>query len=403
MDDETICVTKAPVVFDGYDSLTAPVCRASTIPFSDAEAYSSRFERGDDGYVYGLYGTPTHRYLEHKVNALARGQRTVLVPSGQAAVAFAMLSVLEAGDHVLIPDSVYPPVRDFAERDLRRIGIEPTFYDPRVEEVLSELVTENTRLVWIESPGSATMEFQDVARIVEIAHARGALVGCDNTWATPLLFKPLEHGADLSVEALSKYMGGHSDVLMGSITVRDPGLGTRIKATLGRMGVGVSPDDCYLVLRGLETLSVRLQRSGEVAYGLAKWIAQQPVVDRVLHPAFEDCPGHAIWKRDFTSANGVFSVLLRAEAVPHVHAALDVLDAFVIGASWGGTKSLVVPMTIRQHRTTVPWTGPDLILRLSIGLEPEEVLKQDLERLFTALEHRMSETPDMADEQAIGE
>lgn len=401
MDDETICVTKPPVAFDGFDSLAAPVCRASTIPFSDAEAYSARFERGDDGYVYGLYGTPTHRYLEKKITALERGQRTVLVPSGQAAVALAMLSVLETGDGVLIPDTVYPPVRDFAERDLRKIGIRPLFYDPQNEDALAELVTRDTRLVWIESPGSTTMEFQDVSRIAEIAHGKGALVGCDNTWATPLLFKPLAHGADLSVEALSKYIAGHSDVLMGSITVRDPALGSAIKASLGRMGVGVSPDDCYLVLRGLETLSVRLKRSAEVAHALAKWIAGHPLVERVLHPALETCPGNAFWSRDFGGASGVFSVVPKAETVPQVHAALDALDTFVIGASWGGTKSLLVPMAIKQHRTAAPWSGPDMVLRLSIGLESEALLKQDLERFLTVLEDRTRDAAN-ASEQAIG-
>lgn len=401
MDDETICVTKPAVAFNGFDSLAVPVCRASTIPFSDADAYSTRFTRGEDGYVYGLYGTPTHRYLEKKITALERGQRTVLVPSGQAAVALAMLSVLESGDGVLIPDTVYPPVRDFAERDLRRVGIRPHFYDPQDPDALAALVTRETRLVWVESPGSTTMEFQDVSRIVEIAHDKNALVGCDNTWATPLLFKPLAHGADLSVEALSKYMAGHSDVLMGSITVRDPGLGSRIKATLGRLGIGVSPDDCYLVLRGLETLGVRLKRSGEVAYALARCVADQPLVERVLHPALETCPGQEIWNRDFEGASGVFSVVLKAEAVPHVHTALDALDTFVIGASWGGTKSLIVPMTIRQHRTAVPWAGPDLVLRLSIGLESEALLKQDLERFFNVLAGRVSDAAAAA-QQAIG-
>ena len=401
MDDETICVTKPTVALDGFDSLSVPVCRASTIPFSDAAAYASRFERGDEGYVYGLYGTPTHRYLEKKIAALERGQQTVLVPSGQASVALAMLAVLKAGDSVLISDAVYPPVRDFAESDLRRTGIRPLFYDPRNEDSLAELVADDTKLIWVESPGSTTMEFQDLPRIVEIARRRGVLVGCDNTWATPLLFKPLAQGADLSVEALSKYMAGHSDVLMGSITARDAALGSRIKAALGRMGIGVSPDDCYLVLRGLETLSVRLKRSGEVARGLAEWIADRLLVERVLHPALEGCPGKEIWSRDFGGASGVFSVVLEPQAVPQVYAALDELETFVIGASWGGTKSLLVPMPVRQHRTAVPWSGPDMILRLSIGLESEAHLKQDLERFFAALESRTSDAARTA-EPAVG-
>lgn len=392
MDDETICVTKPTIAFDGYDSLAAPTCRASTIPFADADAYASRLDRGDDGYVYGLYGTPTHRYLESKICALERGHRTLLVPSGQAAAALVMLSVLEAGQSVLIPDTAYPPVRDFAVRDLNRIGVQAAFYDPTDLDTLSELITSDTGLVWVESPGSTTMEFQDVARIVEIAGAKDVLVGCDNTWATPLLFKPLEHGADISAEALSKYIGGHSDLLMGSISVRDPRLGSRIKATLGRLGIGVSPDDCYLVLRGLETLGVRLKRAGDVAQVMAEWIAQQPLVERVLHPMFQDCPGHEVWRRDYTAASGVFSVLLREEAVSHVYSAMNSLETFVIGASWGGTKSLLVPMPISQHRTVVPWEGPDLVLRLSIGLESENLLKQDLERFFGTIESLISDS-----------
>ncbi len=388
MDDETRCVTKAKVSFQGYDSLAVPVCRASTIPFPDAEAYATRFERGEDSYTYGLYGTPTHRFLERKITELEQGARTVLTPSGQAAVALAMLSVLKAGDRVLIPDSVYPPVRGFADHELRRIGVRPAFYDPSDTAALEAALDEATRLVWVESPGSTTMEVQDLPRIVALARRRGILVGCDNTWATPLYCKPLAHGADIVVEALSKYLSGHSDVLMGSITVRNPEFGASLKETLGRIGIGVSPDDCSLVLRGLETLAVRLERSARLGEALARWIAGQPMVERVLHPALEDFPGHALWRRDFAGASGVFGIVLKAEAVPHVPASLDLLETIVIGASWGGTKSLLAPMTVKEFRTAKPWNGPDPVLRLSVGLESEASLKHDLESFFSAVSER---------------
>jgi len=282
IDDDTLCVKKAQVSFFGYDSLAVPVCRASTIPYSDAKSFASRFERDVDGYTYGLYGTPTHRFLEKKITELEQGRRTLLFPSGQAAITLAMLSVLKSGDKVLIPDCVYPPVRDFANNELKRINVDPIFYDPCDLRTLESIIDDQTQLVWIESPGSTTMEIQDVRRIVKMSHAKGALVGCDNTWATPILFKPLLFGADIVVEALSKYLSGHSDILMGSVTVMDPDLGLKLKAALGRMGIGTSPDDCSLVLRGIETLPVRLERAAKTAKSLACWIANQRITKKVL-------------------------------------------------------------------------------------------------------------------------
>ncbi len=389
IDDDTLCVKKAQVSFFGYDSLAVPVCRASTIPYSDAKSFASRFERDVDGYTYGLYGTPTHRFLEKKITELEQGRRTLLFPSGQAAITLAMLSVLKSGDKVLIPDCVYPPVRDFANNELKRINVDPIFYDPCDLRTLESIIDDQTQLVWIESPGSTTMEIQDVRRIVKMSHAKGALVGCDNTWATPILFKPLLFGADIVVEALSKYLSGHSDILMGSVTVMDPDLGLKLKAALGRMGIGTSPDDCSLVLRGIETLPVRLERAAKTAKSLACWIANQRITKKVLHPALNDCPGHDLWKRDFKGASGVFSVILNAEAVPHVQAALDVLKTFSIGASWGGTKSLIAPMTVNAFRSAKPWIGPDMVLRISAGMESEESLINDLELFFEKIVERM--------------
>jgi cystathionine beta-lyase len=281
-------------------------------------------------------------------------------------------------------------MRDFAETDLKRLGVEVEFFDPQSPEGVDTKIRPTTKIVWCESPGSTTMEIQDLPRIAAIAHQHGVLVGVDNTWATPLNFKPLERGADIVTEALTKFVSGHSDVLMGSITIKDMSLLKPIRSLIGRMGIGVSPDDASLVLRGFETLGVRLRHSERVALDFAHRIAGHSVVDQVLHPALETFPGHALWKRDFLGSSGVFSIVFRRQAAAHVAAALDTLRVFAIGASWGGTRSLVAPMSIDGFRTATSWDGPDVILRLSIGLEDEAELWADVERLLETLEARTS-------------
>jgi cystathionine beta-lyase len=281
-------------------------------------------------------------------------------------------------------------VRDFADRDLARLGVDVAYYDPMDETDLAARMGEQTRLVWVESPGSTTMEVQDLPRIAALAHGRGALVGCDNTWATPLNFKPLAHGADIVIEALTKYFCGHSDVMMGSITVRDARLAEDLRTFLGRQGVGVSADDAALVLRGLETMALRLSYNARVAQALIGEIRRQPEVARVLYPALPDSPGHDVWKRDFHGSSGVFGVAFTPAATPHVPAALDALRIFVIGASWGGTRSLVAPMPVRAHRTVRAWEGDDMVLRISIGIEHEADLARDLEAFFKALRRAMA-------------
>lgn len=390
MKDETRCVTRVDVSLDGYDSLSVPVHRASTIRYKDGRSFAARFERDADGYIYGLYGTPTHRYLERKITELEGGTRTVLTPSGQAAITFSMLAMVRSGDRILLPDAVYGPVRDFAYHELAALGVEAVFYDPCDLEDLTTKINQNTRLIWIESPGSVTMEVQDVPAIVRLARARGILVGCDNTWASPLNFKPLEHGADLVVEALSKHFSGHSDILMGSVTVRDEALGLRLKAALGRLGIGTSPDDCALVARGIETLAVRMRQSAATALELAKWLATHPIVETVYHPALTGAQGHSIYKRDFTGSAGVFSVSLRQDNASSLMAALDALQLISIGASWGGTKSLVAPVSIRSLRTARPWTGSEFLLRLSVGMEAAEDIKEDLQRFLNAVRVNVS-------------
>lgn len=388
MNDLTLCVLTPEVPTEGFASLGVGVHRASTIVFPDASAYASRGDRGHQGYSYGLYGTPTTRTLESKITSLEDGVWSFLTPSGQAANALAVMPFLSAGDHILIADTAYPPMRDFAESDLRRLGIDVEFFDPLSPDDVAFRMRSTTRIVWCESPGSTTMEILDLPRIAEIAHRGGAMVGFDNTWATPLNFKPLQRGADIVTEALTKFFSGHSDVLMGSITVKDAMLIKPIRSMIGRTGIGVSPDDASLVLRGFETLGVRLRHCERVALDFARRLADHPLVDRVLHPALESSSGHGIWKRDFLGSSGVFSILFKEGASQHVSSALDALNVFAIGASWGGTRSLAAPMSIDRFRSATSWPGPNVILRLSIGLEDEGELWDDIERLLASIEQQ---------------
>lgn len=385
MKDRTLVVHHPKVSHDGFRSLTVPTFRASTIVFDDASAYATRRARGPDGYTYGLNGTPTTRTLEAQLSMLERAERTLLTPSGQCAIAIVFLTVLQPGDKVLIPDTVYPPVGEFCANYLAERGIEHQRYDPLVGRGISELFDARTKLVWMESPGSTTMEFQDVPAIVAAAKAQGILTGCDNTWATPLLFKPIANGVDFSMEALTKYVGGHSDLLLGSVSVADVALHRKLKDTMRLMGIGVSPDDCQLALRGLETLGVRLAHVGTVAANFARRIDGKRGIERVLHPALPGCPGRQFWERDFAGASGAFSVVLKAETNLLLDRALSRLKIFAIGASWGGTRSLVAPMSVTGERQVRSWKEEGSILRLSIGLEDPVDLWEDLERFFGAL------------------
>ncbi len=386
MKDLSRVVHHPAVSHEGFASLTVPTHRASTIVFDDAEAYAKRKYRGPDGYTYGLHGTPTTRTLETQLSMLEQGERTVIVPSGQAAITIVFLTVLRPGDKVLIPDSCYPPVRGFCINYLAPRGIAHVAYDPLIGAGIDSLIDSRTKLVWMESPGSTTMEFQDVPAIVAAARAKGALTGCDNTWATPLLFKPLAHGVDFSMEALTKYVGGHSDLLLGSISVRDIALHRALKDTTRMIGIGVSPDECALALRGLQTVGVRLAHMGRVATDFAQRITQYSSVAQVLHPSQATCPGHEHWKRDFSAASGVFSVVLKPCAQQVLDSALSSMNVFAIGASWGGVRSLVVPMSVKNDRTVRSWPDDPVILRISVGLEDPEDLWTDLATLFRALE-----------------
>lgn len=385
MKDLSRVVHHPAVSHEGFASLAVPTYRASTIVFDDAEAYANRKYRGPDGYTYGLHGTPTTRTLEQQLSLLEGGERTVIVPSGQAGIAMVFLTVLKPGDKVLIPDTAYPPVRGLCQNYLAPRGIDYVAYDPLIGKDIAGLIDARTKLIWMESPGSTTMEFQDVPGIVAVAKARGVLTGCDNTWATPLLFKPLRHGVDFSMEALTKYVGGHSDLLLGSISVADITKHRALKDTTRMFGIGVSPDDCALALRGLQTMGVRLAHIGKIAAEFAPRLVGRPGVSHVLHPALPDCPGHSFWKRDFAGASGVFSVVLDPKIEARLEGALSGLKVFSIGASWGGARSLIAPMSVKDDREVRKVPGDPPILRISIGLEDPDDLWHDLDAVFAAL------------------
>ncbi|MEI1249537.1 trans-sulfuration enzyme family protein [Rhizobium aouanii] len=383
MRDKTLCIKRPEVSHEGFASLAIPTYRASTIVFDSAEAYANRKYRGPDGYTYGLHGTPTSRTLEASITALEQGVRTVLVPSGQAAITIVFLTLLMPGDSVLIPDTAYPPVAGFCENYLKPRGISFRVYDPMIGGGIADLIDGTVKLIWTESPGSTTMEIQDIPAIVAAAKARGVLTGCDNTWATPLYFKPLARGMDFSSMALTKYVGGHSDLLMGSIAVKDIELHRRLRDTMRMIGLGVSPDDCALALRGMETMAVRLAHCGRIAHDFAKRIQSRIAPGLVLHPALESAPGHEVWKRDFAGTSGVFSVVIPTHAEDALPDLLTAAKTFSIGASWGGTHSLLAPMTI--SRVTDANAHPGTILRISIGLEDENDLWADLEPIVDVI------------------
>ncbi|TCG04157.1 cystathionine beta-lyase [Paraburkholderia steynii] len=382
-----MCVRREVASTEGFQSFSTPVYRASTIVFPDAQSYRDRSLRFPDGYSYGLLGTPTTRALEGQLNRLAGGVRSVLVPSGQAAISVLMLTLLSQGDHVLIPDNVYPPVKQFAEEILRRYGVEFDVYDPVKLQSLGELIrVGRTKLVWLETPGSTTMEVCDIRSIVRVAKECGALTGCDNTWATSLFCKPLSLGVDIVAEALTKYVGGHSDVLLGALSFASMEVYVQVREQLANLGVGVSPDDCSLALRGIETMSVRLTHMQSIALEFAQRLRNRRGVARVIHPALPESPGHQFWRRDFHGSTGVFTIELQTRDTSLIDRALGCLELFAIGASWGGTRSLMAPMTldgVRTYGTDHPGAN---YLRISIGLESPTDLWQDIERMLAVLQ-----------------
>ena len=364
-------------------AVNPPVYRASTFIFptvADWEA-SRVHEHRFDVIRYGQLATPTTLAFEEAMAALEGGYRAMLVPSGLAAVTVALQALVKAGDHILVADTVYVPTRIFCDRVLKRFGVETTYYDPLIGAKIDTFFRPNTRLVFLESPGSMTFEIQDVPAITSVARARGILTLLDNSWATPYLFPAFEHGVDVSVLAATKYIGGHSDVMMGTITTTEA-LYDRVRSEVAEFGLCVSSDDAYLALRGLRTLSVRLERHQRNATQVAEWLAARPEVARVTYPALADAPGHALWERDFRGASGLFGVELRPVAKPAVDALLNTLELFGMGASFGGFESLAVPMDPRPYRTATRWPHDGPLIRLHIGLEDPNDLIADLSRGF---------------------
>lgn len=390
MRDDTKCLPLHAVPTDGFGSLAVPVHRASTITFPTVDAYQSRREAIYDGYSYGLYGTPTSRALEIRIAELERGARALVVPSGFAAISLTTLACASSGQAVLFPDNCYDTIRPFADNFLAPLGIVSTFYDPALGNDIIGLLDANVALVWVESPGSVTLEVQDVPAIVAAARSRGIAVAADNAWATPLRFRPLEHGCDFSILPVSKYLNGHSDVVMGAVAVRDEAQYRRLKDFSRYLGMGASPDDASLALRGMETLAVRLDRSEASAIEIARALEGRPCVTEVRHPALATSPGHALWKRDFSGSSGVFSVFLDPRVRPVLSQAIEGLTYFAIGASWGGTRSVVAVLDRAPLRTAGPPPHDGPIIRLSVGLENVEDLKMDLEVALERLDAAVS-------------
>jgi cystathionine beta-lyase len=369
-----------------HGAVNPPVYHASTILSANMAEWEAKRDPSKrfDVVRYGLLGTPTTFALEEALAALEGGWRAMLMSSGLAAITAPLQACLKSGDHLLMVDSCYGPARHFCDAVLSRYGIETSYYDPLIGGDIARLIRPNTRVVYTESPGSLTFEVQDIPAIAEAAHARGVKVLMDNTWASPLLFPSFARGVDVSIQAATKYIVGHSDVMLGAvITTEEMYLPVRTMAA--DLGHCAGPDDAYLALRGLRTLSVRLERHQRNALTVARWLQQRPEVSRVLYPALPEDPGHALWKRDFLGASGLFGVILKPAPQQAVHAMIDALELFGIGASWGGFESLIQPTNPARLRSATRWQAEGPSLRLHIGLEDPQDLIADLERGFHAL------------------
>ena len=372
---------RAPAGFDAYPTAIHP---ASTVLFKDVASMRSCDWKNKNAYTYGLHGTPTTFTLEARLAEIEGGKHCLLAPSGLAAISMIDFALLKSGDDVLLPDNVYNPNRELGRWLTNDFGISARFYDPMAGSGIRELIQPNTRLIWTEAPGSVSMEVPDLPAICAVAKEMGVLVALDNTWAAGLALRGFDVGADIVMQALTKYQSGGSDVLMGAVITRDQALNDRIAQAHMRLGMGVGADDAYLVLRGLETMKLRFDAHDAAARKVAAWLKERPEITKVLHPAFEECAGHAHWKRDFTGAGGLFSVLFDpgfTEA--QTDRFVDSLRLFGIGFSWGGTHSLAVPYRIQDMRRG--WPDAGILVRFNIGLEDPDDLIADLERAFATL------------------
>ena len=370
----------------GFSAFPPAVYHASTVIFDTVEALRSREWIGRDSYTYGLHGTPTTFTLEAQLANIEGGNHCVLAPSGLAAITIVDMAFLKTGEDVLIPENIYNPNRELGNWLSKDFGVSVRYYDPLIGAGIADLILPNTRLIWAETPGSITMEVPDIPAFCKAAHEKGVIVAVDNTWAAGLVFDAFGHGADVVVQAVTKYQAGASDLLMGAVITRDEELNRKINMAHMRLGMGVSPDDTYLVLRSLASIKVRFEKSGESSMIVANWLKQRPEISTILHPAFPDCPGHDIFKRDFTGTGGLFSVLFDERYTEaQTDRFLEALKLFKMGFSWGGTHSLSVPYRIRPDRKD--WNQRDhQLIRFYIGLEDPQDLIADLEQALSALD-----------------
>lgn len=369
---------------DGFAAFPAAIHHASTVLFKDVAALRSRSWQDKTGYTYGLHGTPTTFTLEARLAEIENGRHCLLAPSGLAAIAMIDFALLKSGDDVLLPDNVYNPSRDLGNWLADDFGIAVRFYDPLIGAGIADLIRPNTRLIWTEAPGSVSMEVPDIPAICRVAHEKGVLVALDNTWSAGIGLRAFEHGVDIVMQALTKYQSGGSDVLMGAVITRDKALNHRMELAHMRLGFGVSVEDSYLVLRGLPTLKLRFDTHDAGARTVASWLKARPEIATVLHPAFPDCPGHEHWKRDFSGAAGLFSVIFNERyAEAQTDRFVDHLRLFKIGFSWGGANSLCVPYRIQSMRNG--WRGQGQLVRFNIGLEDPQDLIRDIEQALSLL------------------
>lgn len=369
---------------EAFAGLSPPVWRASTVVFDTVESFVQRKARQPDGFSYGITGTPTARLLEQQIAALEGGKHCAVTPSGQAALCLAVMAFIEGGDHLLVSAASYGALKTYAEKWLARLGVEVEFYPPDISHEIADYIRPNTKMICAEAPGTVTMEMPDIPAIVAAARKKGVLTMMDNTWASPLGFRPLEHGIDLCVEAATKFFGGHSDVLLGAVCTNDFQQFSQLRETQSIMGLQTSPDDCFLVLRGLETFSIRYRQQSENAMVIASWLQQQPEIGELLFPCLPQDRGHERWKRDFNPGGCLFAFTLRKESEQAYSAFFAALKHLVLGASWGGVHSLIAFYPAQMQSGRVFPRTQQAVIRLSAGLEDPGLIIEDLKQALRA-------------------
>jgi cystathionine beta-lyase len=378
---DTRCVLAGRDPHANHGFINTPIVRGSTVLFETVE----KLQSGKQPYVYATKGTPTVRALEEAWTQISGAAGTVLAPSGLAAIGLALQAFTKAGDHVLVVDSIYRPARNFCEGILKKYGVEIEYFDPLAPlDAIERLFRPNTSVVFLEAPGSQSFEVCDVPGIASLARRHGAISLLDNTWATPILFPPHQRGVDVAIEAGTKYLGGHSDLLLGLISANEATF-PALRQTFDMWAIPPGPEDTFLAMRGLRTMPLRLREAEKRALDMAHWFQSRPEVARILHPAFPDCPGHEIWKRDFLGSSGLFSIILKPASKAAVAAMLDGLRLFGMGFSWAGFESLVTPFDCASYRTVTKWQPEGPALRFQIGLEDMDDLKRDLDEGFQRL------------------